>query len=238
MRRARLLKQTFVCGLAVLVAACAAGQSPTDPSPLPTSLAEPTFEAMPTPLQTEPPAIPERRMLVLEWPAKMRQGDSDVVRLTLEMDEQGNLVPTALVEGHSTTGEVVEVPNLYDTHTVLAEARLDMAGMAVAPDDLVGQALLPGKSVTFLWSVHPSEASLYKGNVWFYLRFIPKSGGPEIQRAVASLPVEIRAANLVGLSGQPARWVGAIGSLIGGALGVDTVVEFGWKTLRRKRVAR
>ena len=62
---------------------------------------QPTFSAtesaaLPTIVATPAsPGIPERRLLVLEWPEKIRQGDSDIVRLTLQMDEQGQLTATA-----------------------------------------------------------------------------------------------------------------------------------------------
>ena len=74
------------------------------------------------------PAIPERRRIILEFPPKIRAGDSDVIRLSLEMDRLGNLTPTAEVAGNKVTGGTVEIPNLYETHHVTAEARLDMAG--------------------------------------------------------------------------------------------------------------
>jgi hypothetical protein len=243
----------LVCAL---IAACSTGSpAPTQPdsaAPEPTSEAaetpaaaatqpqatlvvEPTTELAPTALPSQPAAIPEQRMLTLEWPAKLRQGDADIVRLTLEMDDQGHIIPTSQTEGHSTTGQVVEIPNLYETHSVYAEARLDLAGMEVSPDDLVSQTLLPGRSVTFSWSVRAPQASIYRGNVWFYLRFIPKAGGEASQIAIASLPVEIQSTNLLGMSGQPARWAGGIGSVVGSVLGVDTLIEVGWKAVKRKK---
>src|SRR5215207_4419081 len=67
---------------------------------------------------THPPALPERRRLTVEFPPKMRAGDSDVVRLTLEVDDLGNLTPTAQIGGNEVTGEVIELPNLYESHHV------------------------------------------------------------------------------------------------------------------------
>jgi hypothetical protein len=78
------------------------------------------------------PAILEARRLTLEWPPRLRTGDSDLVRLTLEVDELGGITPTAEFEDHETVGETVYIPDVYDTHNVLAEARLDLAGMSVA----------------------------------------------------------------------------------------------------------
>ncbi len=121
--------------------------------------AEPT-ESFPltavSPGATAQPAIPERRRLTLEFPPQIRAGDSDLVRLTLEVDDLGNLTPTAEIGGNVVSGEVVEIPNLYESHQVIAEARFDLAGMEVRPADLVSEALSPGSSVTFRWSIRPA----------------------------------------------------------------------------------
>ena len=75
----------------------------------------------------------------------MRTGDSTRIRLQLEVDDRGNIVPTAVVEGNVVTGEVVEIPNLYETHNVIAEARLDMAGMEVQPPGTISEPLTQGQ---------------------------------------------------------------------------------------------
>src|SRR5688572_23526250 len=47
------------------------------------------------------PAVPETRRLTLEYPPKMRAGvESSIVRLTLEVDDLGNITPTAQFEGN------------------------------------------------------------------------------------------------------------------------------------------
>ncbi len=67
----------------------------------------------------------------------MRAGvESDVVRLTLEVDDLGNITPTAQIEGNVVVGETIEIPDLYETHNVTAEARLDLAGMQVQPAEV------------------------------------------------------------------------------------------------------
>src|SRR5215213_467262 len=110
------------------------------------------------PETTAQPALPERRRLTLEFPPQIRVGDSDLVRLTLEVDDLGNITPTAEMEGNVVGGEVVELPNLYESHHIIAEARFDIAGMEVRPPELVSEALSPGNSVTFRWSVRPQAA--------------------------------------------------------------------------------
>ncbi|MGC8855729.1 MAG: hypothetical protein ACP5QU_02920, partial [Anaerolineae bacterium] len=189
----------------------------------------------PTALQ---PAIPESRRLVLEYPPRIRLGDSEIIRLTLEMDNQGNLTPTAIVEGNVTKGESIQIPNLYKTHNVIAEARLDLAGIDIRPTETISEPLLPGQSVTFYWSVRPQETGHYLGTVWLHLLFVPKIGGPESRKAISAQRIEIETTSFFGLPASLARTSGTIGSLIGSLLSfpfLEQIVRFLFR--RRKHSA-
>jgi hypothetical protein len=224
--RTLLLTLTFgvvlVCGCAVFFwlafnktgSAAPPGVDPGDVE----STEFPSLTALP-PRGTAQPAIPERRRLTLEFPPQIRAGDSDLVRLTLEVDDLGNLTPTAEIGGNVIEGQVVEIPNLYESHHVIAEARFDLAGMEVRPAELVSEPLAPGNSVTFRWSVRPQDAGLYRGTIWLYLRFVDKQTGEESQKTVSAQLVEIEAVNFLGLSGEFARTTGIIGSVVGTIIG-------------------
>jgi hypothetical protein len=234
-----LITATTVLMLAIL--ACGAGSNTQSPSPtqeVPEELA-PTQSSPSEPILPEPtaqPAIPERRLLTVEYPAKIRAGDSDRVRLTLEVDEQGNITPTAIVDGNVMSGEVIEIPNLYETHRVIAEAKFDIAGVEVAPTGLSSQTLEQGQTVTFFWSVRPTDVGVYRGTIWLYLRFVDKASGEESQKTVSAQDVNIEAVNLFGLSANLARMLGVGGSVIGTIIGFpffEDIVKFIFG--RRKR---
>ncbi len=196
---------------------------------LPPSLA-PTMTLLPQ------AAILETRRLTLEFPPRMRAGDSSRIRLQLEVDEQGNLTPTAVVEGNVVVGETIALPNLYDTHRVLAEARLDMAGITVSPPGTISETLQPGLPVVFYWSVRPDAPGRYQGTAWLHLRFIPLAGGEESRIPISVQFVDIEARSFFGLSGGAARGIGTIGSAIGAVLGfpfVDDLLKWLWR--RRKK---
>ncbi|MBN1450130.1 MAG: hypothetical protein JW963_03870 [Anaerolineales bacterium] len=251
-------------GLVLIAAslACGLGSAPEAAAPEMTAAAEPGAPeeptagvpvALPTPTvvgalpganggeKEAQPAILESRRLTLEFPPVMRTGDSARIRLQLEVDDRGNIIPTAVVEGNVVTGEVVEIPNLYETHNAIAEARLDMAGMEVQPPGTISEPLTPGKSVTFYWSVRPEESGRYEGTAWLHLRFIPMtslSGEQESRIAVSVQFLEIEARSFLGfLDGGAARGIGALGSVVGSVLGfpfVDDFVKWLWRKVRRK----
>ena len=200
---------------------------PSEPVVLPTPTAKPVQ-----------PAILEARRLTLEWPPKIRAGDSDRIYLTLDVDAQGNLTPTVWEQGHKTSGETVYVPDLYDTHDVIAEARLDMAGVEVSPQGSIDEPMRPGKAVTFTWSVSPQKVGTYKGTIWLHLRFLPHDGGAETRMPLSVQLVEIQAANFLGLSGSAARLFGGVGVLLGSILGLDNLLSWFWKLLLKFRSGR
>jgi hypothetical protein len=185
---------------------------------------------------TPAPAVPEERRLTLQWPATLRQGDANrfvVLRLAAE-DEL--VTPTVSLEGEESSTEPVQIPDVYDTHNVMAEARLDIAGLAVAPDEQVSLSLRPGETVEFRWNVRAGEIGAYKGTAWLYLRFLPLDGGPESREALNAMDIEICTVNFLGIGGPAARLMGAAGVFIGGLFGFgDLLRGVRWlrKSLRR-----
>ena len=188
-----------------------AAPEPTAPQPILNPTSAPV---------TAQPALPERRYLALEYPPRVRAGDSDIVRLTLEVDDLGNITPTAEIEGNVVTGEVIEIPNLYETHHVIAEARFDIAGMEVRPSELISAPISQGQTAVFYWSIRPEEVGVYRGTVWLYLRFVDKSSAEESRNTVSVQIVEIEAVNFLGLSANLARATGMVGSVVGTVLGL------------------
>lgn len=168
---------------------------------------------------TVQPAMPERRYLKLEFPPKIRAGDSDIVRLTLEVDDKGNIVPTAEVQGNVVQGQVIEIPNLYETHHIIAEARFDMAGVEVRPNELISEPISQGQIAVFYWSIRPNEVGVYRGTIWVYLRFVDKASGEESQKTVSAQIVEIESVNFLGLPVNVARSTGVVGSILGTIIG-------------------
>jgi len=243
-------------GITLFVAslACALGETPSQSAapmaPLPTQVvqsnnpvpaaATPGTEAFPlvleTPTAVPSPVIPDQRRLTLEYPPHIRVGDSDVIRLTLEVDTLGNLTPTAEVQGNLVRGTIVQIPSLYDTHNVFAEARLDIAGLNIQPPDLQSEALIQGQPSTFYWSIQPTRAGTFRGTAWFYVRFVDKVSGAETRQTVSAQPVQIDANNFLGFSGGTARVAGGIGSILGAVLGfpfADDILKWLFNKLKK-----
>lgn len=196
---------------------------------------ERTREPLPPLSLPAAPAVPERRLLSLDYPAFVRMGDAERVYLTLQVDSQGNLTPTAHASGNIVQGEVVEIPNIYETHHLWAEARLDLAGMVVQPAEIVSETMFPGQTISFFWSIQPQAAGHYKGTVWLYLRFIPKEGGAESRRALSAQLLEIEATTFFGLQADIARWLGLAGTVLSAVIGFPFLKDIiQWLLSRQK----
>lgn len=222
--------------LMLMLASIACAGSVDSAAPAPPIVESTSQAAQPTQIAAAP-AIPETRRLTLEFPPKMRAGvEGDIVRLTLEVDELGNITPTAQIEGNVVVGETVEIPDLYETHNVTAEARFDIAGMEVQPPEAIMEPLKRGQSATFYWSIRPQDPGKYRGTVWLHLNFTDKSTGEESRIAVSAQIVEIEAVDFFGLSVNVARTTGVVGSIVGGVVGfpfIEDILKFIFKRRRK-----
>ncbi len=99
---------------------------------------------------------------------------------------------------------------------LVLEARLELAGIAVQPQDSISEAVQPGQGVHFTWSLGPAPAGVYQGTLWVYLNTVPKSGGDADRQALLARPVKIEARDAYfGLPVRIVRWAGLLGLLLG-----------------------
>ncbi len=111
--------------------------------------------------------------------------------------------------------------NRAETYQTVAEARLELDKMEYRPTGVISEALLPGKSARFSWSVRSSDEGIYPGTIWLHVQYIPRNGGEELRKVISAQTIEIRADEFLGLSGNSARILGAIGLVLGAMIGLD-----------------
>ncbi len=96
------------------------------------------------------------------------------------------------------------------------EARLELAGIAVQPQDAISETMRAGQPLHFSWSLYPALPGSYAGTLWVYLNTVPKEGGDADHQALLALPVEIESrASVFGLPVGVTRWAGGLGLVAG-----------------------
>lgn len=166
------------------------------------------------------PALPEFRFLTLEYPPTIKLGSgSDVIILTLEVDAQGNITPTAQLEGNVVEGDVIEIPDLYETHNVTAEAYIQMAGLEINPPESTFQPLKKGRPVKFTWTVRADRVGPYVGAVHLFLNFENRETTEKDRIEVSVQFPEITVVDFFGFSTDFVKTSGVVGSVLGTVVG-------------------
>ena len=221
------------------------GAAATEPSDVPTiapALTQEVTVSTPTVSDSAQPALLETRRLTLEFPPKIKADTaSDIVRLTLEVDDLGNITPTAFYQENTITGAVIKIPNLYETHNVGIEASFDIAGFEVKPSGSIYQPMRQGQPVTFSWSIRAQQVGTFRGTIWLYLVFVDQVSGEESRMPVSVQIVEIEAVDFFGFSTNVVRTSGIIGSVLSIIVGFpffDDIVKYLWNKRKKKRSQR
>lgn len=178
-----------------------------------------------------PQAVMQRWTVSLETPSRLRVGDAELIRLHLSPAEPLQSSPSF----PALPGDVV-LPALAETSALIAEARLDLAGVEVRPSETVSEPLLPGRALTFFWSVRATQPGEYHGVAWLHLRLISPEG--ERRYALAAPEVRLQVVTLWGLSASAARWLSLLWAVITFFLGFPYLKELLFFLQRRLSTVR
>lgn len=181
--------------------------------PAPTGVA-PTATAPVMATQVRPTtAAAVEQVAEVEWPPRMRLGDSDVVRVSLLPVEEGYVVTTEFPEHRTVTGtlSVDQLPG-YD---VVAAARLDGVGFDLSPPGTQRQDWQPGRPLHWRWTVSPERAGQQRLSASLILHWRPEPGRslPSRQVTAFSRALDVRVVSILGMSKEQAVVLG-VGSLL------------------------
>jgi hypothetical protein len=170
-------------------------------------------------------AITETRRIELEWPATLRLGDSDIVRLTLLPDRAGYTITTEFPE-HPVITQTVPVlrPAGY---TVAAIARLEGVGFELAPTGEQAAALPLGEPVTWRWTLRAQAPGQQRLSVTLTLRWtpLPGGGGQVHETTLYSKALNVRVTSFFGLSHGQTLTFGLVGLVFGGGLSLGALAS-------------
>lgn len=196
----------------------------------------------PAPEATPTPEAIEQRIVEVEWPPRMRLGDSEVIRLSFIPSPEGGYVPVVEEGGHEVKATaVVPIPEeKFRRYWVYAVPGLSSINFEIDPPQPVSQEVLPGQPNVWRWSIKPREGGDHKLNLSLTLRWEPREAGSETrvsEQQVWSDTLSISVQTSFGLNVFQADIVGLVGSVVGGALGLPFVEDaLKWLLARLRRL--
>jgi hypothetical protein len=203
--------------------------------PLPTEAAsdsgEPAAEApaaevesgaMPQPTATpagvqQPAEVPiiEERVVEMEWPERLRIGDSDVIRLALLPVEDGYVARAEFPEHALETKEVpVSRP---DGYTLYALAQLSGVGFEISPAGEQQRYVPEGEEVAWRWTLAARSPGQHRLSIQLRLRWEPAPGTTGVTRESLAFDkgLDVPVTSFMGLSMAQAAALGWGGLLLG-----------------------
>jgi hypothetical protein len=251
----RLILIVALMAVALALGACGGAPLPveltqvapeeTEPEPLETATppmtataAAPT--AAPTVAPTPTPTV-EERVAEVEWPGSMRVRDGEVVRLSLMALVEAAAGGTPEVAGHEVATGTMEMPVARPGYEGTVSASLTAAGLDVAAAGPAEQALVPGGTNTWHWTVSAPRAGTYRPVINVSVRWEPTEGADgahPIEEQVWSRVLTVEARGVLGLAGPQVDWLGTVGSVLGTVASLpflERVLATAWSRLRRRK---
>ncbi len=163
-----------------------------------------TSELSPEPTPAQPArtaAVPtlESWLGEAEWPAAMKMGDSDTVRLKILPAGDGYTVAVDFPE-HKIELEplAVQRPQGYD---LTAVARLEGVGFQILPAGEQSLSPLPGDPVEWIWTVYPHKSGQQRLSLSAIFRWVPRdptANLPERQSIIYARGIDVQVAPRLG----------------------------------------
>jgi hypothetical protein len=166
----------------------------------------------------------EARVVELEWPASLRLGDSDIVRLALIPSGEGYTVSTEFPE-HQTQTQNLQVsrPGGYD---LFAIARLDGVGFNISPSGDQEQFLSVGEPASWRWTLSPRSHGQQRLAVTLSLLWRPQPGtdGVPRQSVAYSKGLNVQVRSFFGLTRGQSMAGGFFGLVVGMGMSLFALV--------------
>ena len=196
--------------------------------PTPSPQAAQPGTPLPSPAATSPglstpSPLVELRVVELEWPTRIRLGESDVLRLALVPSVDGYTAQADFTEHPLETQQVkIQRPPGYRLSGL---ARLDGPGFEISPAGEQLRLVPPNETVTWRWSLSPRASGRQRLSISLLLRWEPEDGqtGSVRESSAFGRALEIQVSSFLGLGKPQAGLLGLLAALLGGGIGLFAV---------------
>lgn len=155
--------------------------------------------------------------ITLEWPRRIRKGESGSVRLTMNLDSNPES-QNALME--------------LGLEMAVLQSRLELAGIRHTPTGEISQAFSLDHPVVFLWNLRADQTGDYPGRCWLHL--LAKTKIESGRKLLVAPEIQVEVESLLGLGGEIGRALGAAGMAAGAILSLDGLANWLFRRLMKK----
>jgi hypothetical protein len=160
------------------------------------------------------PAPKDGRRLLVTVPSFTRLGDDEKIEASLE------------VLPRDTAGSG---PDLYITHNLVAETRLEATDLLFAPGSEILSSMREGFPTAFTWTIRPTSSGMKKLVLWLHAQYVPPPDPlekvfPE-RKLLAAPEFQVKTVSLMGLAGTPARVIGGVCTVLGSVLLLSPLLQ-------------
>lgn len=146
----------------------------------------------------------------------------------------GRQVINSLIEEQNQEPDLNEEIILGETHNLIIEARIEMIGAKILPNEQISQPFSHRKNLIFRWQIVPVVRQITSGEVWLYMHLIPLGSGSDIRRPVLIQGITIQAIDLFGMNTRTAKLLMVTGIGIGFIVWFDLVGKIITVLFKRK----
>lgn len=199
-----------------------ATEVPFTPPPAATA----TSAGLPTAAPAVTTPVVESRYVEVEWPARMRLGDSDTVRLSLVPSSGGYTLQAEFPE-HTLQVQDLDVarPEGYE---LFAVASLNGLGFDISPAGDQPSYLPVDDGISWHWSLKPSQPGQQRLTISLKLRWEPVAGslGTVREASVYSKSLDVQVSSFFGLTRAQAMAGGLLGLMMGAVVTMGSLAGF------------
>ena len=206
--------------------------TPSPPLPTPASTSLPYAVGTPTPIPTSGPITatpaPADHQVEVEWPPRLRTGESGLVRLTLWPTDSG-FVAAAEMPNNEVMLEAVSVEP-QPGYELRAAAALHGIAFTIGPENEQWQPIDPTESAEWRWTVMTETPGNQTLNLTLTLHWLPLADNPEParQKQVFGQAFQVQVRSWLGLTMPQAMLLGVVGLALGSGLSWP-LVQVWWR---------
>lgn len=168
---------------------------------------------------TDIPGIGQQRLV---WTPVIRSGDIKDVKLEFSSDDQQHLI-YSFINDQEDDIEITKPIIVGTTHHVLIEARIEIPGLEILPNEEISQPFSQGENLNFIWQIVPKYSNHFSGDVWLYVHLLPLESEIGTRRPVLIRGITIHSIDLFGLNIRVVKLVAIFGMGIAFILWSDMV---------------